>query len=253
MSFLLLLAFIQPVDSANAEMELVYFKRMGARTFLTKVYIKEDLVHSEDYLDVKSQMRNLQGGDLDAMMSSDYDKSTTFKKFQIFDSYINQLRITERRRGDGYVTVADSLILPIWEISAETKHTPNGSLQKATCRYYGRDYIVWFNPEIPVTVGPFRFHGLPGLIHEITSIDGEIMLKLKTVNRNKPKFRILNVEKLDTIKLMEFINIHMNINSVIASRVERVLSEDPDAREGSIRISIPEQYNIDFETSISAH
>jgi GLPGLI family protein len=36
--------------------------------------------------------------------------------------------------------------------------------KKATCRLYGRDYIVWYAPKIHLPYGPYKFSGLPGLI-----------------------------------------------------------------------------------------
>lgn len=34
----------------------------------------------------------------------------------------------------------------------------------AECDYHGRHWKAWFAPEIPVPFGPWKFHGLPGLI-----------------------------------------------------------------------------------------
>ena len=36
--------------------------------------------------------------------------------------------------------------------------------KKATVNYAGRDCSAWYNPDIPITVGPYKFHGLPGLV-----------------------------------------------------------------------------------------
>lgn len=36
--------------------------------------------------------------------------------------------------------------------------------QKATVSYMGRDYVAWYAPELPISDGPWKFHGLPGLI-----------------------------------------------------------------------------------------
>jgi GLPGLI family protein len=36
--------------------------------------------------------------------------------------------------------------------------------KKATVNYAGRDWSAWYNPDIPITVGPYKFHGLPGLV-----------------------------------------------------------------------------------------
>ena len=38
---------------------------------------------------------------------------------------------------------------------------------KAACRYRGRDYIAWYAKDISIPLGPYLFHGLPGLIFMI--------------------------------------------------------------------------------------
>ncbi|MDF2934426.1 MAG: hypothetical protein K0R36_3757 [Chryseobacterium sp.] len=54
-----------------------------------------------------------------------------------------------------------------WKISSETKKVQNYTLQKATAKFGGRKWTAWFNKEIPINEGPFKFRGLPGLIFEI--------------------------------------------------------------------------------------
>lgn len=55
-----------------------------------------------------------------------------------------------------------------WNLSIETKKSGNYKLQKATTKFGGRNWTAWFNPEIPLNEGPYKFRGLPGLIFEIT-------------------------------------------------------------------------------------
>lgn len=55
-----------------------------------------------------------------------------------------------------------------WKLSTETKKVGNYSLQKATTTFGGRNWIAWFNTEINLNEGPYKFRGLPGLIFEIS-------------------------------------------------------------------------------------
>ena len=43
--------------------------------------------------------------------------------------------------------------------------------KKATVNYAGRDWSAWYNPDIPITVGPYKFHGLPGLVMMLKDTD----------------------------------------------------------------------------------
>lgn len=54
-----------------------------------------------------------------------------------------------------------------WTLSNETKEINGFKVQKATAQYAGRDFIAWFTNEIPISDGPYKFNGLPGLIIEL--------------------------------------------------------------------------------------
>ncbi len=52
-----------------------------------------------------------------------------------------------------------------WELAEDSTRTVLGyQCILATTDYHGRRWNVWFTPEIPLQDGPWKFHGLPGLI-----------------------------------------------------------------------------------------
>ncbi|MDR0844427.1 MAG: GLPGLI family protein [Tannerella sp.] len=53
---------------------------------------------------------------------------------------------------------------PDWELLPDTMTILSYSCQKAVCHFRGRDYEAWFTSEIPRSDGPWKLHGLPGLI-----------------------------------------------------------------------------------------
>lgn len=59
-----------------------------------------------------------------------------------------------------------------WEISSERDTILSFEVQKATAHFFGRDYEAWFTPDIPLSNGPRRMHGLPGMILKAESLDG---------------------------------------------------------------------------------
>jgi GLPGLI family protein len=54
-----------------------------------------------------------------------------------------------------------------WKTEKESKKEGNSTLYKATTKYGSRQWTAWYNSEIPFQEGPYKFHGLPGLIFEI--------------------------------------------------------------------------------------
>lgn len=59
-----------------------------------------------------------------------------------------------------------------WKIGKEKKIIVGYTCYKASGEFRGRKYIVWFTSEIPVSLGPWKLDGLPGLILNVEDIDG---------------------------------------------------------------------------------
>lgn len=61
-----------------------------------------------------------------------------------------------------------------WEIQPETKKIEQFHCIRAVGVFGGRTYDVWFTPDIPVSLGPYKLWGLPGMILEAKSRDGKV-------------------------------------------------------------------------------
>ncbi len=66
----------------------------------------------------------------------------------------------------------------IWKIDQETKKFNKYTCQKATTTWRGRSYAAWFTEEIPISEGPYKFSGLPGLIVELYDDEKDYHFKL---------------------------------------------------------------------------
>lgn len=66
-----------------------------------------------------------------------------------------------------YFVFTDELQPQDWEIQTDTMTILGYHSQKATCQYRGRSWIAWFTSEIPISEGPWKFYGLPGLITKV--------------------------------------------------------------------------------------
>lgn len=60
-----------------------------------------------------------------------------------------------------------------WEIESGQKEILGYKCQQALCTFRGRQYEVWFTTDIPLSYGPWKLQGLPGLILEAKDSKGE--------------------------------------------------------------------------------
>lgn len=73
-----------------------------------------------------------------------------------------------------------------WKIEKETKILANFKLQRATTNFGGRKWTAWFTTDIPISEGPYKFRGLPGLILFLED-DKQNFVYSFSRNKNLPK------------------------------------------------------------------
>lgn len=123
------------------------------------------------YKDPYKVQNVLFASDLAIIKNKSENQFIELKSFDLLDFYL----------------VKEEAIKQEWKIEKETKNEDAFSLQKATLNYKGRNWIAWFNPDIPLPYGPYKFQGLPGLIFEL--YDSE----------NIFHFNLIKSQKLDSV------------------------------------------------------
>ena len=76
-----------------------------------------------------------------------------------------QMTITDRISSQDYCYV-DSLHTQTWTMGDSTREVLGYTCQQATADFRGRRWTAWFAMDIPVSDGPWKLGGLPGLILE---------------------------------------------------------------------------------------
>jgi len=81
----------------------------------------------------------------------------------------DKMTVTDGISLQGYI-YEEELNTQNWEVLDSTKTILDNSCQLAKCTFRGRQWIAWFTSEIPISDGPWKFGGLPGLIMEVHDI-----------------------------------------------------------------------------------
>ena len=101
-----------------------------------------------------------------------------------------------------------------WTLQEDTASFLGHQCQKAICRWRGRDYIAWFAPDIPVSRGPWKFGGLPGLIMKIYDVDSLYVFEAVAIEKGNfpiwqyPKEEFMKSTRQKTWKLQQAFNLN---------------------------------------------
>lgn len=114
-----------------------------------------------------------------------------------------------------------------WRILSKSKTILGYTCQCATVTFRGRDYEAWFTADIPLSYGPWKFQGLPGLILEVSDSKNEYRFTANGIQHVKGEKNIMMFdEEMRSIKRSR------------AQKMEAMLHKDPGAYAADYGISI---------------
>lgn len=122
----------------------------------------------------------------------DITKSLTMPKFsEKINKYYPEMKVEYIERiSSGFTPLNIAYIDDSkfdWKIENEKLKIGSYNTQKATANFGGRKWTAWFTSDIPLQDGPYKFHGLPGLIVKIEDEAKNFSWELKG-NKKVPNF-----------------------------------------------------------------
>lgn len=94
-------------------------------------------------------------------------------------------KITTRTSLLGAYTYDEPYDSPKWVLHNNTKTIVGYPCKKATTTFRGREYEVWYTTRIPISDGPWKFKGLPGLILSAKDSKGEVFFDIQSITKPK--------------------------------------------------------------------
>ncbi|HZW62670.1 MAG TPA: GLPGLI family protein [Flavobacteriaceae bacterium] len=160
--------------------------------------------------------------------------------------YTNQLEkklYTRDKLDKKIVYVEEKTPVIAWEIHQNSVQSIMGlTCVKATGSFRGREYTVYFTPDIPVPFGPWKLQGLPGLILEAKDHLNQVHFmatKIKQYKEELPKefFRFQTLDKNKIITLQEYVT---QRDKEIQAKVRKLIATMP--RESKVNNSKSYKY-----------
>ena len=154
-------------------------------------------------------------------------------------------------KGNNY-KISEVLPQMNWKLSKDidTKKIDMFICNKATLNFRGRNYIAWYTPYIPLSFGPWKFYGLPGLILELYDTENNYhWTATKIIYPSKEEFdmEVFEKQNLKETSLIGFVEEIEKQKQRMFARILKVMPRGATMDTGNdIRTSIELLY--DWET-----
>lgn len=189
------------------------------------------------FVDMQSRLNSIESDEnvkLESENKINFNFNFGFERPTRFEVYINRKNgeILNQRSyfKDSKTTpcvVREEVGLFEWKIENETKKIGSFIAHKAKTNFRGRNYEAWFTPQIPLSLGPWKFHGLPGLILEIQDEDLGVQFLFSSIEvPYTGKENIKPPSEGEIISLNEFISYRDNFNQELIRSLKAKLPRD---------------------------
>lgn len=132
--------------------------------------------------------------------------------------------------GQRYYYYTQPLNIFEWKLVNEKKEILGYQCKKATTTFAGRDYVAWYAIDIPISDGPYKFNGLPGLIFSIYDTKEHYTFNINSIEETN---EIFNTE--------DDIFSHQKISQNDYAELERKFKEKPSVLMNSGGLKFPKE------------
>ena len=159
----------------NKELMYLDITKDGSKFYSRDVYVKDSLLVAEYEKEIAATgSMNVTG-----VVTPRNNALVTYKVFKKYTAFKTSL---ETRIGADFYKVSEERNIE-WEILPEKMAIGEFTAQKAIATFGGRKWTAWFSVELPFQDGPYKFHGLPGLIVKMEDDSKTHQYELKGVTK----------------------------------------------------------------------
>lgn len=165
------------LDRATVSKEMMYLdiSKGGSKFYSREVAVQDSIMMA----DFEKQIKTTGGMNVTTKIMEGRKASVRYKIFKTYPKYNVSMETSMGR--DAY-SVTDERPLE-WKISNEKEKIGEFNAQKATVNFAGRLWTAWFSADLPFQDGPYKFHGLPGLIVKMEDQSKTHLFELKGVTK----------------------------------------------------------------------
>lgn len=208
----LIIAFSTRAQSENAQARIVY-QFSHIKNLLVPNSPHREMMALE-FTSEASMYRSIEVDQLDSVINANTDKNGNilFNKVKlptsekIYHKFLaSEIQIERPFSGQDFIYKEAKPDFN-WIITDKEKLVGGFNCLLAIGSFRGREYHAWFTLDIPISAGPWKLMGLPGLILEAADTTGQVKFELVRIE-NKPKATPVTLSKRSkSITKQEWVN-----------------------------------------------
>ncbi|WHF52598.1 GLPGLI family protein [Chryseobacterium gotjawalense] len=208
MKYLIIICLILPAIYFSQDTRFTYHYKYVTDTLNKDVSTDEIVVLDFNAKEKKSVFTGLKHIISDSTMTaksslgiSSFPDISTKVRYVIEKNHIQNLMhfYTTNHLIDPVLKVKDDREMN-WEISNEKDSILGFAVQKATIYFAGRYWTAWYTDEIPISDGPYKFYGLPGLILKISDKTNTHLFQILSVKKQRSNYVVLEDKTYEKVK-----------------------------------------------------
>jgi GLPGLI family protein len=170
-----------------------------------------------------------------------YVENENYSKKQVYKDFTNNfIYSTYQILGHNFF-VKEKIENLNWVITDSTEVVLGYSCQIAKTKFRGRSYFASFTKEIPISDGPWKFNGLPGLILKVVS-GNELneFYKMECIEIIKNKENKLPTSKnfINKNNFVSWDNLIKEVDSYLKNYIKKLKSDEETSDDGGYSIKI---------------
>ncbi|MCW1963606.1 GLPGLI family protein [Chryseobacterium viscerum] len=164
------------INLVSMKNERTFLDIKGDRSlFISENKLKRDSLFTSQRSEAKENDKK-DGKDFSKLEGKKHFEPTFFEYFISKNIPDQKVYYYERAAGKQIYYQEDRPVK--WEITNLVEKQNGYSAQKAVAEFAGRVWTAWFTKDIPVSDGPYKFSGLPGLIVKLEDDKGDYKFDL---------------------------------------------------------------------------
>ncbi|MDR6514892.1 GLPGLI family protein [Chryseobacterium camelliae] len=149
-------------------------------------------------------------------------KQTAAIDTRVISDYFQERVIKENNKISVFIRFSDAKIRyeesePLkWVLYSDTKVINGIKCQMAATNTYGRRWIAYFSREYPISTGPYKFTGLPGLVMEVYDTRDEYHFTAVKIEKDSEEFKF-NLSNYKLMSKRNYLQAQYNMRFTLAA------------------------------------